>query len=223
VPTPPNWEKGKCFQQYSDLFFPEPGRATREQRNLAKQVCNGSRVTAPAQPCPIRAACRDYAIAIKEPEGIWGGLSIRERRKYSAAVEEAWAENERRTRASRRRQKREDAAVPASQPTEQPHRRTRRADAPAAGGGRRGTKAPGHPPRERVEPQRLLPTGSLLPDQRCSTSRTRQGELSEIAGHLRGGPRRPRQVAALDQTPWRAVRPVEVSGLRPHLSRDVPD
>lgn len=37
---------------------------------LAKSVC---------KPCPVRAACLDYAVAHRERYGIWGGLEVRER------------------------------------------------------------------------------------------------------------------------------------------------
>jgi WhiB family redox-sensing transcriptional regulator len=35
--------------------------------------------------CPVAAECRDYAFAIKEPYGIWGGLTEAERRHALAA------------------------------------------------------------------------------------------------------------------------------------------
>ena len=44
----------------------------RERREIrAKAVC---------QVCPVADECRDYAFAIKEPYGIWGGLTESERR-----------------------------------------------------------------------------------------------------------------------------------------------
>jgi WhiB family redox-sensing transcriptional regulator len=54
------------------FFHPEnergPSRARREMR--AKAVC--------AQ-CPVIAECRRWALAAREPYGIWGGLSTEER------------------------------------------------------------------------------------------------------------------------------------------------
>jgi WhiB family redox-sensing transcriptional regulator len=33
--------------------------------------------------CPVRVKCLEYAIGTKEPEGIWGGLTPRERKAYT--------------------------------------------------------------------------------------------------------------------------------------------
>jgi Transcription factor WhiB len=52
------------------LFFPSRGQAV----GPGKQVCAG---------CPVREECADYAIAHHIREGIWGGLSSRERRKVA--------------------------------------------------------------------------------------------------------------------------------------------
>lgn len=31
--------------------------------------------------CPVREACLEYAIAAREKDGVWGGLTARERRR----------------------------------------------------------------------------------------------------------------------------------------------
>jgi hypothetical protein len=31
-------------------------------------------------PCPARAECREYALAAREPHGVWGGLTPADRR-----------------------------------------------------------------------------------------------------------------------------------------------
>ena len=70
------WEwqqQGACRSYDPSLFFhPEgergPRRAGREAR--AKAVC---------ATCPVIAACREHALAVREPYGIWGGLSESER------------------------------------------------------------------------------------------------------------------------------------------------
>ena len=57
------------------MFFPPPQferkveRAERERR--AKEICSG---------CPVTGECLDYALTIREPHGIWGGLNEGERR-----------------------------------------------------------------------------------------------------------------------------------------------
>ena len=57
------------------VFFPPPqferktDRAERERR--AKEICAD---------CSVAADCLDYALQIREPHGIWGGLNESERR-----------------------------------------------------------------------------------------------------------------------------------------------
>lgn len=38
----------------------------------ARDVCAG---------CPVRQSCLEHALAVREPDGIWGGLTARERRR----------------------------------------------------------------------------------------------------------------------------------------------
>ena len=76
LPVAEIWEwqiRGACRGMNSDLFFhPErergPARAEREAR--AKTVCRA---------CPVIRQCRDHALAVQEPYGVWGGLSESER------------------------------------------------------------------------------------------------------------------------------------------------
>lgn len=42
---------------------------------LAKSICRS---------CPVRERCLDYALDNREPYGIWGALTERERRKLLA-------------------------------------------------------------------------------------------------------------------------------------------
>ena len=46
----------------------------REAR--AKEIC---------RTCPVKAPCLDYAIQIREPHGIWGGLNEAERQNLAAS------------------------------------------------------------------------------------------------------------------------------------------
>ncbi len=62
------WQsQANCLGVDPDLFFPERGASTKE----AKAVCGG---------CTVRDECREYAIENHVKDGIWGGLSGRERR-----------------------------------------------------------------------------------------------------------------------------------------------
>ena len=63
-----NWrDDALCRQVDGNLWFPEQGASL----NPAKRVCN--------TPCPVRIACLDYAITTGQSEGIWGGMSAKER------------------------------------------------------------------------------------------------------------------------------------------------
>lgn len=76
APVTQTWDwqlEGACRGMDSAFFFhPEgergPSRATRETH--AKQVC---------QTCPVLERCRGHALAVREPYGVWGGLSETER------------------------------------------------------------------------------------------------------------------------------------------------
>lgn len=68
------WQGGAaCRGMDSSTFFhpPEERNAARQQRiDAAKQIC---------RTCPAMLACRAHALQVREPYGIWGGLSEDER------------------------------------------------------------------------------------------------------------------------------------------------
>ncbi|MFF4411508.1 WhiB family transcriptional regulator [Streptosporangium sp. NPDC001559] len=61
--------RGACRASDPELFFPLAQAVEQEAR--AKAVCSG---------CPVLGECRAYALRAAEPEGIWGGLTVQERR-----------------------------------------------------------------------------------------------------------------------------------------------
>ncbi|HPU13682.1 MAG TPA: WhiB family transcriptional regulator [Aeromicrobium sp.] len=66
------WE-GACMGEDSAVFFsPEAERGRRRQRreDAAKQICAS---------CPVLARCREHALTVHEPYGVWGGLTESER------------------------------------------------------------------------------------------------------------------------------------------------
>ena len=74
------WQvKAACRGPQAAIFFPpshferKDEKETREAR--AKAIC---------ATCPVRKACLDYAITIREPHGIWGGLNEVERKQLVA-------------------------------------------------------------------------------------------------------------------------------------------
>lgn len=52
------------------LFHPEDGDLAGVE--AAREICAR---------CPVRPACLEHALAAREPDGIWGGLTARERRR----------------------------------------------------------------------------------------------------------------------------------------------
>jgi WhiB family redox-sensing transcriptional regulator len=69
-----DWQlQGSCRGEDPAVFFhPEgergPARAARER--AAKAVCAS---------CPVLKQCADHALAVREPYGVWGGLSEEDR------------------------------------------------------------------------------------------------------------------------------------------------
>lgn len=76
VPTAEVWDwqlRGACRGADSSMFFhPEnergPARSRRERK--AKQICAD---------CPVLNNCRQHALTVHEPYGVWGGLTESER------------------------------------------------------------------------------------------------------------------------------------------------
>ena len=75
-----SWEYGwqwraACRGEDPALFFapnhfePKEERQARERK--AKAICAA---------CPVRIDCLEYAVRIREPHGVWGGLNELERR-----------------------------------------------------------------------------------------------------------------------------------------------
>lgn len=68
--------KAECRGPESVLFFPPNTAERREERDereaRAKLIC--------AQ-CSVRRECLDFAVRVREPHGIWGGLTETERRR----------------------------------------------------------------------------------------------------------------------------------------------
>jgi len=76
-----DWQvKAACRgPQGTTMFFPPSSferKDDKEQRERrAKAICQG---------CPVRKACLEYAIAIRELHGIWGGTNEVERKALLA-------------------------------------------------------------------------------------------------------------------------------------------
>ena len=70
-----------CRGPESELFFPPSWPERREERDereaRAKAICTQ---------CAVRAECLDFALRVREPHGIWGGLTESERRRLHPRV-----------------------------------------------------------------------------------------------------------------------------------------
>lgn len=68
-------EKAACRGPHTGLFFPPSHFERKDDREAresqAKSIC---------ATCPVRKPCLAYALRIREPHGIWGGLNEVERR-----------------------------------------------------------------------------------------------------------------------------------------------
>lgn len=76
-----------CRGEDPSLFFHpegERGPAREARENAAKAICSG---------CPVRTECAAHALQVREPYGVWGGLSEDDR-------EEIYRRGRRLTRAS---------------------------------------------------------------------------------------------------------------------------
>lgn len=79
--TSEDWQlQALCRGNHAHLFFPpstferKDDRERRETR--AKAICNV---------CPVLSECSSYALTIKEPFGIWGGMTESDRKEMFAA------------------------------------------------------------------------------------------------------------------------------------------
>jgi WhiB family redox-sensing transcriptional regulator len=71
--------KAACRGPESALFFPPSWAERRDEREdreaRAKAIC---------RECGVREECLDFALRVREPHGIWGGLTEAERRRILA-------------------------------------------------------------------------------------------------------------------------------------------
>ena len=63
----PDWRlSGACIGKDPELFFVPRSGDVRP----AKRICEG---------CTVKADCLSFALAHREPSGVWGGMSAQER------------------------------------------------------------------------------------------------------------------------------------------------
>jgi WhiB family redox-sensing transcriptional regulator len=60
-------ERALCSQTDPDAFHPEKGGSTVEARRICRR-------------CEVQPACLQYALDTRQPHGVWGGMTERERK-----------------------------------------------------------------------------------------------------------------------------------------------
>lgn len=66
-------DRAACAEHPKDWWYVERGASGRQSKVAqARAICNG---------CPVARQCLDYAMENGERYGMWGGKSVRERRK----------------------------------------------------------------------------------------------------------------------------------------------
>jgi WhiB family redox-sensing transcriptional regulator len=74
------WQyRAACKGPVSNLFF-APNHLERKEERLAREAA----AKAICRTCPVLVECREYALLVREPHGIWGGLNEYERRQLLA-------------------------------------------------------------------------------------------------------------------------------------------
>ena len=85
-PVADMWEwqfQGTCRHVDPAVFFHpegERGPARRRRDEAAKAVC---------ATCPVVRQCREHALTVREPYGVWGGMTEQEREAHYAAAAKA--------------------------------------------------------------------------------------------------------------------------------------
>jgi len=80
------WEwqyQGSCRRVDPAVFFHpegERGPARRRRDDAAKAICAG---------CPVVQECREHALTVREPYGVWGGMTEQEREETYAAAKKS--------------------------------------------------------------------------------------------------------------------------------------
>ena len=71
-----SWQvRAACRGPHASIFFP-PAQFERKEEKLGRE----QKAKAICASCPVREPCLAYALRIREPHGIWGGMSESERR-----------------------------------------------------------------------------------------------------------------------------------------------
>lgn len=67
----PDWRRANCRGEPYEVMFPTPENDP-DANAKAKAICRA---------CPIMDDCLDHALETREPDGVWGGMTSKERFK----------------------------------------------------------------------------------------------------------------------------------------------
>ena len=71
-----DWQRlAACKGPYAEMFFP-PSSPERKDDKMARELS----AKAICADCRVRKECLDYAVELREPHGIWGGMNEVERK-----------------------------------------------------------------------------------------------------------------------------------------------
>ena len=71
-----DWQRrGRCRAVDSHVFFPPP-----EPEHTEERMARETRAKAICSTCAVRSDCLSWALAVREPHGVWGGTTESERR-----------------------------------------------------------------------------------------------------------------------------------------------
>ncbi|MDP3711716.1 MAG: WhiB family transcriptional regulator [Mycobacteriales bacterium] len=73
----PFWRASAQCRRDNAVHFFAPAHFERKDEKDAREGA----ARALCQLCPVRVECLDYALAVEEPHGIWGGMNEFERRR----------------------------------------------------------------------------------------------------------------------------------------------
>jgi WhiB family redox-sensing transcriptional regulator len=78
-----DWQfEGACRTAEPGIFFHpegERGAARRRRAEAAKAICFS---------CPVLVQCRAHALQVREPYGVWGGLTEEERAAFDPGLDD---------------------------------------------------------------------------------------------------------------------------------------
>ena len=78
IRTEDHWQaKAACRGPQATVFFP-PSHFERKDEKVEREA----RAKSICAACAVRKPCLAYAVEIREPHGIWGGMNEAERRAF---------------------------------------------------------------------------------------------------------------------------------------------